>query len=77
MTLRYQTGEDIRQGDRVTYDGGSGIVELLAEATSRTPEEAWLFATYGAGIMVSESPVFGRVYVEAPFEDPVLVGRAE
>jgi hypothetical protein len=32
MALRYQTGEEIHRGDRVTYGGNAGVIELVVEA---------------------------------------------
>ena len=43
MSLRYQTGEEIERGDRVTYGGNAGVVELVVEALTGEPEEDWLF----------------------------------
>ena len=79
MALTYQTGEEIQRGDRVTYGGNQGVVELVVEASTGEPEEDWLFETHGAGIMVAEPKVFGRVYWNAPQEEEDLhfVGRAE
>src|SRR5438067_5318288 len=58
MALRYQTGEEIHRGDRVTYGGNAGVIELVVEALTGEPEEDWLFGTNGAGIMVAEPKVF-------------------
>jgi hypothetical protein len=33
MALRYQTGEEIHRGDRVTYGGNAGVIELVVEAS--------------------------------------------
>jgi hypothetical protein len=62
MALRYQTGEEIHRGDRVTYGDNPGVIELVVEALTGEPEEDWLFETNGAGIMVAERKVFGRVF---------------
>jgi hypothetical protein len=79
MARKYQTGEEILRGDRVTYDGNAGVVELVVEVLTGKPEEDWLLETHGAGIMVAEPKVFGRVYLGAPYEEEDLhfVGRAE
>jgi hypothetical protein len=79
MALRSQTGEEIQPGDRVTYDGNAGMVELVVEALTGESEEDWLFETNGAGIMVAEPKVFGRVYLHDPHEDEDLlfVARAQ
>ena len=73
MALRYQTGEEIHPGDRVTYGGNAGTVELVVEALTGTSEEDWLFETNGAGIMVAEPKMFGRVYLHDPHEDEDLL----
>jgi hypothetical protein len=79
MALRYQTGEEIHPGDRVTYGGNAGMVELVVEALTGKPEEDWLFETNGAGIMVAEPKVFGRVYLHEPHDegDLLFVARAQ
>ena len=77
MGLTYQSGESIRKGDRVTYGGNAGTIELVVEGPSGDPETDWLFASHGAGIMVIEPTAFGRVYLLAPHdeEDLVFIGR--
>jgi hypothetical protein len=59
MALTYHTGEDIHRGDRVTYGGNAGLVELVVQAPTGDPEEDWLFESLGAGVMVAEPKVFG------------------
>jgi hypothetical protein len=48
MALRYQTGEEIYRGDRVTYGGNAGVIELVVEALTGEPEEDWLLETNGS-----------------------------
>jgi hypothetical protein len=78
MALTYQSGEDIQIGDRVTYGGNAGTIELVAESLTGDPEQDWLFETNGTGVMVPEPKIFGRVYLHAPHEEEDLhfVGRA-
>ena len=78
MPLTYQSGENIQTGDRVTYGGNAGTIELVVERLTGDPEQDWLFETNGAGIMVAEPKVFGRVYLHAPYEeeDLLFVARA-
>lgn len=73
MTLRYQTGENIHRGDRVTHGGNVGVIELVVEALTGEPEEDWLLETSAAGIMVAEPKVFGRVYLDYPHEEEDLL----
>jgi hypothetical protein len=79
MALTYQSGEDIQLGDRVTYGGNAGTIEFVVEGLTGDPERDWLFETNGAGIMVAEPKVFGRVYLHDPHEeeDLLFVARAQ
>jgi len=79
MPLTYQSGEDIQLGDRVTYGGNGGTIELIVEGLTGDPGDDWLFETNGAGVMVAEPKVFGRVYLHDPHEeeDLLFVARAQ
>src|SRR5919109_1777687 len=44
------------------YRGSPRTIELVVEGLSRDPDTDWLFANHGAGIMVVEPRVFGRIY---------------
>jgi hypothetical protein len=39
MALTYQSGEDIQIGDRVTYGGNAGTIELVVESLTGDPEQ--------------------------------------
>ena len=41
MALTYQTGEEIHRGDRVTYGGNAGVVELVVEGFPTTTRTNW------------------------------------
>ena len=79
MALTYQSGEDIQIGDRVTYGGNAGTIELVVESLTGDPEQDWLLETNGAGVMVAEPKVCGRVYLSDPHEeeDLLFVARAQ
>ena len=79
MALTYQSGEDIQIGDRVTYGGNAGTIELVVESLTGDPEQDWLFETNGAGVMVAEPKIFGRVHLHDPHdeEDLRFVARAQ
>lgn len=47
MALTYQSGEDIQIGDRVTYGGNAGTIELVVESLTGDPEQDWLFEPTG------------------------------
>jgi hypothetical protein len=38
MALTYQSGEEIHVGDRVTYGGNAGVIELVVEGATGNPE---------------------------------------
>jgi hypothetical protein len=73
MPLTYQSGETIHQGDRVTYAGNAAVVELLVDGLSGDPEKDWLFENCGAGVMLVEPKVFGRVYLSDLEDDEDLL----
>ncbi|MGC4086123.1 MAG: hypothetical protein QM736_29380 [Vicinamibacterales bacterium] len=77
MDLTYQSGESIQKGDRVMYGGNAGTIELVVDGLNGDPETDWLFASHGAGVMLVEPIVFGRVYLSTPHdkEDLVFVAR--
>ena len=79
MPLTYQSGENIQTGDRVTYGGNAGTIELVVERLTGDLEQDWLFESNGAGIMVAEPKVFGRVYLHDPHDEEELlfVARAQ
>lgn len=77
--LRYQSGDDIREGDRVTYGGNPGVVELVVTGPSGDEARDWHFRASGPVIMIAEPRVFGGVYLSSPDdeEDLVLIARAD
>lgn len=79
QVLRYQSGDDIREGDRVTYGGNPAVVELVVAGPSDDETRDWHFRTSGPGVMIAEPHEFGRVYLSSPDdeEDLLLVARAE
>ena len=70
--MTYHSGEEIHQGDFVMYGGNAGTIELVVDGAA-TPETEWHLQNSGAGVMVVEPRVFGRVYVQAPHDDEALV----
>jgi hypothetical protein len=79
MALKYQSGEEIRKGDRVLFHGAPARVELVASELG-DPETDWFVQEYGGGVMILER-VSGRTFVAADqlpdYEDLQFVGRAE
>jgi len=79
MVLKYQSGEEIRKGDRVLFHGEPARVELVASELG-DPETDWFVQEYGGGVMILEK-VSGRTFVSADqlpnYEDLEFVERAE
>ena len=80
MILKYQSGVEIRRGDRVLFHGAPGEIEFVARDLD-DPETNWYVQEYGGGVMVLEPKVFGRVFIQAgqlqSTEDLQFVARAE
>jgi hypothetical protein len=73
MGLNYQSGENLRNGDRVRYGGNAGTIELVVDGLTGDSETDWLFENHGVGILVVEPTVFGRLYLSAPHDEKDLV----
>jgi hypothetical protein len=71
----YQSGDEIRKGDRILLHGESGEIEFVADAA--TDPEGWYVAEHGGGVMILEPKVFGRLFVSDTqnYEDLELVSR--
>ncbi len=75
---RYQSGDEIRAGDRVLWAGSPGRV-LIVLGSPEPPEEwsgfaAWLRETYVSGFLV-DTEAAGLVFGDEGDEDLILVGR--
>ena len=77
--ITYHSREEVRSGDRVSYGGNPGTIELVVDRRADDPEKDWLFENFGAGVMVREPKIFGLVYLPAPHdeEDLLFISRAE
>ena len=80
MPLRYQSGEEIKKGDRVLFGGEPGEVEFVADPLIKDSETDWYVQEYGGGVMIVElaPKLFGRVALSDTEneEDLILVSRA-
>jgi hypothetical protein len=76
MAFFYQSGEEIRKGDRVLLHGEPGEIEFVADAA--TDPEDWYVTEHGGGVMILEPKMFGRLFVSdtQDYEDLELVGRS-
>lgn len=79
MVFKYESGVEIRKGDRVLFHGEPGEIELVASGPG-DPETDPYVQEYGGGVMVVEPKVFGRVFIPADqlekTEDLEFVARA-
>ena len=64
MIFRYQSGEEVAKGDRVTFHNEPGEIELVASPPG-DPETDWYIKEHGGGIMIRElePKLFGRVFI--------------
>lgn len=79
MPFFYQSREEVKKGDRVTYHGEPGEIEFVAEKVVGDGEIDWHVREHGGGVMIIEPKDFGRVFVDNPEndEDLILIARAE
>ena len=79
-SLRYQSGEDIRTGDRILFHGNAAEVEFVASDPA-DPEIDWYVKEYGGGIMILDPQLSGRTFIPAEqikdYEDLEFVARGE
>ena len=84
MSLTYLSGEEIRAGDRILYQGHAGRVEFVVLRGERGPQSddphvdevmEWHVEQFGGGCMV-DAPNWGRIFVTEPDDDLEFVARA-
>ncbi len=76
--LRYSSGEEIRNGDRVWLHGHQARIEFAA-AELEDPENGWFVLQYGGGVMVNDPAVSGSTFIPVDqlknYEDLKFVAR--
>jgi len=74
----YQSGEEIKKGDRVVFHEEPGAIEFVADLLVKDPETEWYVQEYGEGVMVVEPKVFGRAFLPRTdkAEDLIFVSRS-
>jgi hypothetical protein len=60
--VHYQSGEEIKKGDRVLFHGEPGEIEFVADALIGDPAMDWYIEEKGGGVMVIEPKHFGRAF---------------
>jgi hypothetical protein len=73
MVFKYQSGEEIREGDRVLYHGEPGHVDFVADPLKPNSETDWYIREYGGGVMLVVPQVFGSVFLDTTEDDVDLV----
>ncbi len=75
LPLRYQSGEEVLAGDRISYHSEPGEIKFVASVED--PETRWYVEEYGGGCMLQVLS-FGSVFVSDPQadEDLEFVARA-
>ena len=61
--MRYQSGEEIRKGDKILFHGEPGEIEFVVDKIVGNPEVDWHMREQGPGVMVLEPKRFGRAYI--------------
>jgi hypothetical protein len=78
--LRYVTGEEMRNGDRVWFHGHAAQIEFCACELNDT-EHCWFVRLYGGGVMVHDPAVPGSTFIPVDqlknYEDLQFVARGE
>jgi hypothetical protein len=81
MTLRYQSGEEIKQGDRVLFHRNPATIQFVVVERTGDPATDWYIDEFGGGAMVCEphdpNPTFLRAASIPEYEDLEFVSRAE
>jgi hypothetical protein len=78
--LKYRSGEEIKNGDRVLFHGNPAEIELVALDPNH-PQQSWHVSEFGGGVLISDPMVSGRTFISRDqldeCEDLEYVSRAE
>jgi hypothetical protein len=76
MALVYESGEEIRKGDRIDYHREPGEVEFIVQNKSGDPTMDWYLEQFpGGGVMINAKG-FGRVFLGGDDMDDFLEFRS-
>jgi hypothetical protein len=73
VPFRYQSGAEIKKGDRVLFHGEPCEIEFVADPLVNDPETKWYVQEEGGGVMVVEPKVFGRAFIPHTEQDEDLI----
>jgi hypothetical protein len=78
MVLKYQSGEEIKKGDRVRFHREPAQIEFVASGLG-DPQTDWFVREFGGGIMISDG-IAAHSFVSADeiagYEDLEFLCRA-
>jgi len=81
VILKYQSGEEIKKGDRVLFHREPGHIEFVVDKLTGDASNDWHLQEPGGGVMIREPKHFGSVFIQAESlpetEDLEFVARAE
>jgi len=76
--LRHRSGEEIRKGDQVPFQGNPAEVELVAHDPD-DPESSWHVKEHGGGVSILDPKVSSRTFIPGDqledYEDLEFVSR--
>ena len=67
MTLKYQSGEEIKKGDRVLFHSEPREVEFVVDGLTGDAALDWYMQEFGGGVMIREPKHFGNTFIPAEF----------
>ena len=78
VPFKYQSGEEVKCGDRVLFHGEAGRIEFVADAAVQDNDSAWYVQEYGGGVMIIE-PRSTRTFLTntEDAEDLFFVARSQ
>jgi hypothetical protein len=78
-SLRYDTGNEVRPGDRIRYQGQPGVVNFVALEKTGDPSIDWYIDEFRGGGFMIDANAFGHVFVSSrDIRDHVeFIGRAD
>jgi hypothetical protein len=63
MALKYQSGEEIKKGDRVLFHGEPGEIEFVVDGSNEDAALDCHLREFGGGAMIREPKHFGSVFI--------------
>jgi|HubBroStandDraft_6_1064221.scaffolds.fasta_scaffold1712137_1 hypothetical protein len=77
--MKYKSGEEILEGDKVLFHGGSGEIDFVVDRITGHPAMDWYVNEFGPSAMVPEPMFFGRALLNQTedSEDLQIVSRGK